>query len=617
MKKVVSKALITLGILLSGMLLGYIALVMTFFIGIPEEKYIQTMAILDGEGFHPRDAIRTPKTDYFHEKYPDILDFGTDELIVKYSMENPSEPIYKHALIKEYYRYWHGYILALRPLFRVLDLSEIRILNGVVQFLLCFILLFLLYRNTQKINYSLAYATVLAFLIPSATSVNFQYSMIYYASVIPSIVLLCFRKFWHKNGNYFFFFVLAGMFTTYIDLLTYPLLAWAFSAVILLITANDNTDYTLSNCMKNIKRVFISAAAWIIGYIGFWSEKWLLGTILTDVNVFKDAQIEILLRIGASGGSSILDRLKAIVVNYQHLAYLPFVIALLVWFVYWIIVFTKRGFALDSRIPALSIMILSAPVWYILANEHSIGHHLYTWKNTLSTVLAALMIVCLSTNSMQEPIKRLFSKGLIKRIVILLVCLSMSLATYWLLPIEETSFNNYALSGGDEGTVISAGDKDAYEYLFTPRYGYIKSFDPLFECEDSEGYLEIIVEENGKVKYVEKIYKDDCSGIIAHKKVKWHLKKGRQYKIRVSTEHLNNDVKIWITDMLDKYENAGNDNALITEITYHAPFNSKVSAIYYIMEWLTVYLIIFYIVLSIKKIGIKSSFFENNEVRTE
>ena len=106
-------------ILLIGAALGYGLLILAFSIHIPEEVYLDVRQTINDAGIHPRESLRNGKSDFFHEVVPDILDFGTDQLIVDYALLNPEKPLYKHALIEDYCRYWHGYVIFWRPFFSI------------------------------------------------------------------------------------------------------------------------------------------------------------------------------------------------------------------------------------------------------------------------------------------------------------------------------------------------------------------------------------------------------------------------------------------------------------------------------------------------------------------
>ena len=132
MKKRVRQFLISLAILIGGAVVGYLLIVLSFLIKIPTEKYDTVMSILNEEGFHPRDYVRDGRTDYYFERFPDILDIATDQIILSHSMATPEEGILKAGVFPDYFRYWHGYVVFWRPLLKVLNLDELRFFNFMI-----------------------------------------------------------------------------------------------------------------------------------------------------------------------------------------------------------------------------------------------------------------------------------------------------------------------------------------------------------------------------------------------------------------------------------------------------------------------------------------------------
>ena len=120
----------------------------------------------------------------------------------------------------EYARYWHGYLVPLRILLCIFNITEIRIL-----FILLFLVLIitLMILISKKIN---IYA-MLVFLV-SLTSVEYFYigvslqgSSIFFITMIASIILI-YR--YNKIKDFPLLFLVVGSLTSFFDFLTVPLL---------------------------------------------------------------------------------------------------------------------------------------------------------------------------------------------------------------------------------------------------------------------------------------------------------------------------------------------------------------------------------------------------------
>ena len=593
LKEAIKKVGITLGLLVAAAIVGYLLLVISFKINIPEEKYKESMGILAEEGYHQRDSLRNGKSDYYHEIYPDILDIGTDEHIVRYSTENPASA-FRQALVADWAeawaRYWHGYVVFLRPMFKLLDLSEVRMLNAGLQLFLFAFLALLTYKVTTKKRYALALCSVYFLLIPSATGINFQYSSIYYSAVISAIVLLIWKDWFVKNNRYIYLFAMTGAFTAFVDFLTYPLLAWAVPAALLLICVpySDKADTGLRKCLESVLHLIKSAVAWILGYLFFWMEKWVLATAFSEVNVIKSALDEIHFRTGTAESFSFIKRLDISALNFSHLTAKPFVFLFAVWVVFWIVSYIIKGFEDNRRITAFYLMLFSGPAWFFMAANHTGGHHLFTWKNALATVLAMFMIICISTEYTHDKAVAKLKEGILKRVAVTAVCLMLSVVTYVLLPIEEETVNNYSASGADATVTFSEGEKNAYEMSFVPRHSRIKNVSILMSSADTDNAAVLSVSQKGKEKYSLELKAgtEPVTGADVH----WHLKAGEEYLLTISTENMDAPITLWTDGGKSLPENEKSDMPIVISYTYHAPFTDKAATLFYFIEWFCLYM---------------------------
>lgn len=87
-----------------------------------------------------------------------------------------------------YPRYWHGYLIFMKPLLFLFNLHQIRWINLFLQSALAIYLLYLLYHTLRRmfIPYLLSYGM----LLPTVISQSLQMSDIYYISVLASILIL-------------------------------------------------------------------------------------------------------------------------------------------------------------------------------------------------------------------------------------------------------------------------------------------------------------------------------------------------------------------------------------------------------------------------------------------
>ena len=94
-----------------------------------------------------------------------------------------------------YSRYWHGYMVILKPLLLFLNLTEIRQLNLFVILAEFVIIAILMYRR-RVIEYLAPFVLAIAFLNPITVSSSLQNSTSYHMMMAAVIVLL---SFWEKS----------------------------------------------------------------------------------------------------------------------------------------------------------------------------------------------------------------------------------------------------------------------------------------------------------------------------------------------------------------------------------------------------------------------------------
>lgn len=87
-----------------------------------------------------------------------------------------------------YPRYWHGYLIIMKPLLFFFNLHQIRWINLFLQSALTVYLLYLLYHSVRRmfIPYLISYGM----LLPTVISQSLQMSDVYYIAVVTSILFV-------------------------------------------------------------------------------------------------------------------------------------------------------------------------------------------------------------------------------------------------------------------------------------------------------------------------------------------------------------------------------------------------------------------------------------------
>ena len=193
-----------------------------------------------------------------------------------------------------YARYWHGYLLLLKPLFSVVTLDVIYILNTVALLALCMAVVYLLYKRLGV--YCIAYIIALLTMHPENIVVSFQLSSIFYALNI-TLLLLLLKKDWTKE-QVLYIFVLDGILVAFFDFLTYPYVAVAIPLLVYYLMHKEN------DVVKDFISMFVQGVSFVFGYAGMWAMKWIYATLFTNENVILDAINSVLHRTGVSDSNA-------------------------------------------------------------------------------------------------------------------------------------------------------------------------------------------------------------------------------------------------------------------------------------------------------------------------
>ena len=109
-----------------------------------------------------------------------------------------------------YPRYWHGYLVALRPLLMVTDYLGIRSINTVF-FAVTILLLVLVIIKRKQYQLFLPLGITILFLRPLAIIHSLQLSTVFYPTMLSVIVCIYFQKWMCREGHFLYLFLMNGI----------------------------------------------------------------------------------------------------------------------------------------------------------------------------------------------------------------------------------------------------------------------------------------------------------------------------------------------------------------------------------------------------------------------
>ena len=421
------------GIILCGIVLGFVLLLLVELL--PKDSMIrhvqESVPVLAEEGPYPQSAsFRMSELDNFTDAL--ILETAAydgeesllNKVLLRYRyrgyMEGESlNPLYSLVAyysgeypevefrVINYARYWHGYLLYVKPLLCLLNYQQIRALNTAVQTLLVLVIVFLLWRNYLDKAIP-AYLLIWGILLPPFMGKSLQYSSVYYIFSVAVIVLLLYFKKWVGTVRFLYFFLIIGMATSYFDLLTYPVATVGIPLVFYFLLKcaaceSGETKESMAAARENLIEILKFSAAWCAGYVFMWAGKWVLAALLTDediiTTVYKQIQFRTSRMSGASQQISVLTMYASVIGTFLRnpatwiaLLYIAF---LLIW------TLRRKNARLDLIIPLGTVAIFPF-LWYFMATNHSMIHSWFTCRTLVVTMLGVMCMFALTKDTKKK-----------------------------------------------------------------------------------------------------------------------------------------------------------------------------------------------------------------------
>ena len=393
MRRYVIKPLKLIGVLI------FVYSVLLIIVYIPKsakliEHTVAAGKIIDDEGDH-----RTPVL-----AYPgDIqLDNVTDRIMLSKAQGNANFSPIRNAF-SGYARYWHGYLVLLRPLLMLFSYRSIRYLSLFHITLLMFGAAVMLSKKLGT-HFTFLFGFVLCMCNYNIFPYSLQFSSIFYVMLYAVLIIMILDKRLLNNNNewYIYTFLAIGSITNYVDFLTAPLLTLGIPLTLCYILRNKYLEQTY---ISNLRYLFIGSLYWGAGYASTWISKWIL-TYIIDSNaiIVSVSQAARLRLIGGEyeGRYYPLDRIQMLSANISSM-YPPVLIILLVIIILALLLFIIRHHKPASRIYSMSPVLFLCVypyIWYMVMAHHSQAHNFFTYRIQAITIFAfgAFLLSCLPDN---------------------------------------------------------------------------------------------------------------------------------------------------------------------------------------------------------------------------
>lgn len=306
----------------------------------------------------------------------------------------------------DYFRYWHGSMVYLRPLFCVFDIAGIRLLLGAVLLVLAVLLFVILWRRRYRAAaVILALGMLLVNIWMAALCIEYINSLLVMEAVL---IYAAARE--RKDMQYYRMFIISGAVTCFVDFLTTETLTLTMPLLLLLLMAFD--DGRLRKLRDEMLFMLKSVLAWGISYALMFVTKWALAAAVLGSAAFSEAAASANVRLNGAvtddwtnrgnDVSKITELSGAVWHNLHSLFMLKissdsrmtyFITILLIAAVFAVCyVFRRRAVGAQFMVPALCLAALPY-LRFLLLNNHAYLHYFFTYRAQLVTVAVMLAML--------------------------------------------------------------------------------------------------------------------------------------------------------------------------------------------------------------------------------
>lgn len=300
----------------------------------------------------------------------------TDHILCLNSVGGTNSPVTTKTY--DYGRYWHGYLLTLRPLLVFLDYHKIRILTAIAFFLSLLWSCIGVFRRCPAVYGWLYLLIVCAFSLP-AVPLSLQYFTCHFITFTAIGLLTSFPSLTKGTALPVFFFCI-GMVTVFFDFLTTPTMTLCFPMII-----------CMGMRVRQWKPADVVALSfyWGAGYALLWAAKWVLASTLTETNYFADAFESMALR---TGGGIVMTYSKLILVGLFIILFDELISRLL-----------KPHKSSGGRHLYLLLIAAIPPLWFLILLNHSFHHFWFTYRAMAASVFAVCLFIYYNRSVCHAP----------------------------------------------------------------------------------------------------------------------------------------------------------------------------------------------------------------------
>lgn len=351
---------------------------------------------------HP--VVSSLKASYYNPKIENVNDS-----FIKAVSENEIKDKAENTV--DYYRYWHGSMVFLRPLFVFLNIVQIRMLLGVLAImggLLSVLVLCLQNRRAMAVCY------LFSMLFVDIWMTCFCIEYVTTFLVLNGVMLVLFKKLSKgkeiTEKSFFSLFAISGVVTAFVDFLTTETITFSVPVFLLLVYLFE------SGRLSKIKDSFIfliqNGISWMLGYASMFLLKWFISAILFGkaamLNSLSQAAVRIKgeVNLGQNNMDPVADKSQQLLGAWWHnlgcLYHIKdtlnegtiFLTSFLIILISFSLIYLFHTKKIEGAFLLPAVVLFFLPfLRYLVLSNHSYLHYFFTYRAMLISVFIFLYLI--------------------------------------------------------------------------------------------------------------------------------------------------------------------------------------------------------------------------------
>lgn len=306
--------------------------------------------------------------------------------------------------LREYSKYWHGYLVYLKPLLMCMSWETLEIFLAAVQILLMIAVVAVAFWKKQPLL-GTGLVVALLYMKPVRIWISLAMSVCWTIVLVAALLLILkYDRIQEKNWKEEFFLII-GIITAYLDFLTYPVVTLGVPLCIYLVRNQEE----VMSLWSRVKQAFWICVCWAVGYAGMWGAKWIVAEVTCQTGTLRNAVWSVITRAEPLDGygsfmSGMTRTLRTLLGQYDSALYtvglVVLVAATLVAVVLCLVKARNTNWA--ATVAALCVVAIFPVGWLVATQNHTAIHCWFTFRILGVSIMALWCILVCSLRNLKR-----------------------------------------------------------------------------------------------------------------------------------------------------------------------------------------------------------------------